>query len=455
MTKSNNVAHNIIPFLLVFLTIGSVNQWLNTKLGNTTIWWFFETIFLLAIYIYSFSFYAIEQHKVLVTKIKVILLWYYYKNRKNNQKLLGLLAFCNKIKNYNVTKINLPIPIILYLAYIIFAILYGVFKAEYYWDWKNLYNNSMLYLMPIVCYYFSYPSNLKRSCQIWIRYALIVFLFLLPIMQLECPAKFLFPFSFFILYWPYFNKKGKIICLIAFISVFLFGTMGSRSSVIRFLTSFIFSLFLLCKRFIHKYVFFFISISLILIPIVLFGLGVTGSFNIFKIGQYIDLNVSVESAYEEGETENLASDTRTFLYVEALSSAFDNEYWLLGNSLSQGYYSKWFANADEVEGRGMRYDIEVGILNIFTNLGLTGVLIYFSIFLYAIANVFIHSRNKSMYVLAMLISFRWMFSFLEEFMRFDLNMMFLWVEITMCCSPFFLNMNDNQFKNWMKNLLVK
>ena len=446
---------NWIPILLAFLTIASIGQWLNISLGNTTIWWIIETIFLFGTYLFAINFYYVESNRW--SNIKRMLIVYFYKAYKKRDKfnLIKSLLLYKIICKYKVENIKYPIPVLVYLFLILLSIITGIFKAEYYWDWKALYNNSLIYLLPLVFVFFSIPEMIKKACQSWIKFAIFSFGLFLPFMQLECPAKFLFPFAFFILFWPDYNKKGIALCAIAFIFVFLFGTLGSRSSVIRFLTSLIFSILFLFKKYIHKSFFVAISVFLISIPIILLTLGITGQFNIFKIGDYIDIDVSVESAYSEGKSENLSSDTRTFLYAETIESALDYDYWLWGNSMSQGYYSPYFAFADEVEGRGMRYASEVGILNIFTNLGIIGVISYFIIFLTSIFKVFLFSKNKSLYIVALLVSFRWLFSFLEEFTRFDLNTIFLWIELAMCNSPYFLKMSDNQFKNWSHNLLMK
>lgn len=448
-----NTLKKWIPFLFVILTIPSILQWLNYKLGNTTIWWFVETLFLLFTILYSVTYYSVSIFLFSKAKRRIKRFILLARQQKNYFLLIKLSQIWKKTRDVEIYPVKLPIPIIIYILLVIISIFCGIFKATYYWDWKILYSNAMYYLLPLTSLFFYIPENLKQASRQWVKFAMIAFWFLLPIMQLECPAKFLVPFSFFILYWPYYNKKGIIICIFAFIFVFAFGTLGSRSSIIRFIASFTLSLLVLYSQKISKYVLMTITTLLFLIPIIFFSLGISGQFNIFKIGDYIDLDVTVENAYEEGETENLSSDTRTFLYVETIQSAIEHNYLLWGNSMSQGYYSKAFAYADEVKGRGMRYACEVGILNVFINMGIIGVIAYMSIFLYTIVNVFINSRNKSLMILAILLSFRWFFSFIEEFSRYDLNMMFLWIEIAMCNSPYFLKMTDIQFKSWAKNLV--
>lgn len=444
-----------IPILFVLLTFPSIMQWLNVEIGSTTFWWTVESFFLLFTYIYSIYYFSVEHFYWRRTQKKLLLFSIYELKKKNYKLFFFLITLFKKNIVNKVEKLNIPLPIVLYIIYIIISIIHSCDKANYYWDWKNMFGNLMFYLIPVITIFFSNPTNFKRVCQKWISFAIIMFFPLLPLMQMECPGRFLAPFAFFIVFWSYYNKKGKILCAIALFSVFAFGSLGARSSILRFFASFIFSLFIIIKDKISKKILLFFSIFLLIIPIVFFILGVTGEFNIFKFGDYIDVDITVANSFEDGKTENLSVDTRTFLYVETLNSAIEHDYWLFGNSLSQGYYATMFAELDEVEGRGMRYSTEVCILNVFTNLGLIGVLLFFSVFVYTIINVFLHSNNKTLCILSLLLSFRWMFSFLEEFTRFDLNTIFLWIEFAICNSCYFLRMTDDQIKKWFRDLLIQ
>ena len=79
-----------------------------------------------------------------------------------------------------------------------------------------------------------------------------------------------------------------------------------------------------------------------------------------------------------------------------------------------------------------RQSCEVSILNIFNYFGLIGVTLYCFIFLQASFLAIYKSRNRIIPVIGLYISFRWLFAFIEDFSRFDLNYMFLWLMIGMC-----------------------
>ena len=57
-----------------------------------------------------------------------------------------------------------------------------------------------------------------------------------------------------------------------------------------------------------------------------------------------------------------------------------------------------------------------------------------------------------MYIIALYVSFRWAFAWMEDFTRFDLNNLYLWVILSMCYSPYFLQMTDGEFKLWAYNI---
>lgn len=70
-----------------------------------------------------------------------------------------------------------------------------------------------------------------------------------------------------------------------------------------------------------------------------FILGVTKIFNIFEIGE------------QNGNSNNEALvDTRTFIYVEAINSAINNNYLWQGCTPAHGYDSHFQVNLSEETG---------------------------------------------------------------------------------------------------------
>lgn len=406
----------LIPFLVIILTFPSIGQWLNVKIGETVYWW--------------------------ATNILLLLSFVYYKF-KNDKRIP-----------------KLPIPIKLFVAYVIISAIYGCFMTESYWDWKLLINNFMIYLMPLSFYYMVVPTNISTVTRKWCLFAVVAFWILLPVMQYEAPGKFMIPFSFLIIFWPFIKGKWRFIIFFFFLTVFIFGTLGARSSIIRYGVCVLSSICFVYPHIFKPKILKLFSFTLLLLPIILFILGVANIFNIFKIEEYLKLDnkeIEVQSAYgEKGETESLTADTRTFLYLETISSSIKHNYFIQGHSLARGYESPWFRGTDLTSyGRGERHASEVSILNVYTYMGIIGVLLYFGVFFGAVISAFRNSQNYMMYVIACIVAFRWTFAWLEDFTRFDLNNLFLWIMITMCYSPYFLKMSNRSFILWIRNIFIK
>ena len=193
-----------------------------------------------------------------------------------------------------------------------------------------------------------------------------------------------------------------------------------------------------------------------IVPFILFTLAAVGTFNVFKINEYLTTKTILEAKSANGSegTERLDADTRTFLYEETVKSAINNDYVFIGHSLARGYESNTFGFQD-FYGRGERYASEVSILNIFTYMGIVGVFLYFSIFLSATYKALYKSQNIYIKMLGIYLSFRWVYAWVEDFNRFDLNYLFLWITIAMCLSPQFRYMNNKEFEQWIRSLLSK
>lgn len=61
------------------------------------------------------------------------------------------------------------------------------------------------------------------------------------------------------------------------------------------------------------------------------------------------------------------------------------------------------------------------------------------------------SSNTISKILGLYISFRWVFSWVEDFNRFDIMNVMLWVVIALGYSVQFRSMNDSQLREWVKS----
>lgn len=324
----------------------------------------------------------------------------------------------------------------------------GFFLAEGYWDYKFLFLSGISY--SIIALLFIVGNNLG-SAKIIFKYS---FKFLFPLGFLLIPLTFIFneelyarimiPITLFILFIPYLNTKYKALIFIV-ILVSTATALGFRSNFIKILFSLLLLLFYYIK--INKFFIQIFNYSLYLIPIILIILALTGTFNVFE-GISKDKKYEFEIKKDGNELTN--SDTRTFLYVEVLNDINNKGNFLIGSGSTGGYQSKWFYDLGGAM-KGKRYNCEVGILNILMRFGLIGVFIYL-LLLFKVSYVAInHSSNYLAKMLGLFISFRFFYSFIEEYTQYDLNFYFFWLAIGLVSNNKFRSLNDEQIKKYLFN----
>ncbi|WP_167607493.1 hypothetical protein [Maribellus sediminis] len=399
----------IIPYLIITITLPSIAQWLNFDTNKLTAVWWTLYFFIILIFIKGRKVYSRGQ--------------------------------------------ALPREIRLFIYVVLAEAIYGIFISKGYWDFKTLIGNLFTYLLPLSFFVFSNPKILANTIHKWFRYALIAFFLFIPIMQPEAPAKYLIPIMFVVLFLKAIPARNKLIVLLFFSFIFIYGSLGARASVIKYSIALLMGISFYTGIYKRVSLLKITHFLMMLVPFLFLIYASLNIFNIFKLGDYISgiSDLEVKNSYNTSKTEKLGSDTRTFIYVEAFSSAIKNNYIIQGHSLARGYESVSFADTD-FYNRGERYDSEVSIINIFTHMGIIGVFLYFLIFFSASNKAINKSNNSYMKMLGIYVSFRWVFAWVEDFSRFDLNYLFLWIMIGMCFSISFRQMTDHEFEQWVKSL---
>lgn len=398
----------VFPYTILLISISSVLSWCSLPIGNTFLWWLLQSFIL-------FIFYKLKPQKYLISPIKIFLLY------------LG------------------------------FSVIYGaIFMAENYWDWKLLINNLIVFSLPLASLVFGNPIHLPQILKCWFRYAWIILILLMPFLSSDAYGRFLVPFTFLALFITRLNKKYVIFTIVAYLITITLGS-ASRSDMLKFSICLILGLSM-CFPFIWKKrkLVLSIAIAMMIAPVIFFTLGVSDIFNIFNIEEELGLEGKYELQTSGGEQYSALTDTRTFLYVEELQSAVNNDYLLLGRSIARGYDSISFGEGvDQAMGikRGERQSCETSILNVFNYFGIIGVVIYFIIFFRASFLAIYRSQNIFISVIGIYVAFRWFFAWIEDFSRFDLNYLFLWIFIGMCYSPVFRNMSNQDFKKWLYSII--
>lgn len=357
-------------------------------------------------------------------------------------------------KDKNVDKSMLFLK--LFLLWVLIAFVRGVIAADNYWEWKNLIRFSFTMLLPGIAFLATTPDFVSKIYSFWLKYGIwLIFLFI-PFMRVgDMYGAYLAPLMLLILVFPLLSHQWKIVVFLMTVMVFLGGT-DSRSNLIRFTMAAVlgglYYLPFLRKTILLKAM----HITFFILPLVLLTLALTNTFNIFKIKEYIHTNTVVKK--EGGKKEDLAADTRTFLYVENITSALRHDYVLQGRTPAKGYDSNAFGKAAKYKmgiGKMIRFSSEVSLLNIFTWYGLVGIVLYSLVFLVGTFLALYRSNNYFIKIIGVFVAFRWAYSFVEEFNRADIVMLSLWIMIGMCYSSYFRRMDIHELKMSVAKMVPK
>jgi hypothetical protein len=396
-----------LPWGIFLITLNSHGQTL--ALGNTTFWWIIQFI--------------------------VLILFFVIKSKYTNKSHTSQLFVLN-----------------IYLIYVVISFFRGMFIAEGYWDWKALIGNTMCLLIPMVAYSLSSKTLFQNLFKNYVYYVAPLFLIAQFFIGKDEFGFYLAPFSILLLFLPILSKKWKILCIVIAAYVIL-ADLSARSNVIKFIVPILFSFLYYFRKLVNIKHYEFFRLLLLALPFVLFSLGVLGIFNIFKPGGKNQTKIIEKKIDANGKLvkEDLASDTRTFIYVEVLQTALKYDSWVFGRSPARGNISAMFGSVD-MNNRGERNANEISITNYFTWLGLVGVLLIFLIFYQATYLAVNYSNNIFSKIIGLFIAFRWSYGWVEDINNFTIQYVFLWLVIGFCYSKSFREMNDAEMKNWVSGI---
>jgi len=408
---------NIYFLFFVLITILSVNSWTSFRVGNTFFWWGIQILFFITI----------------------------LSTRKN---------YFNKLHKKTI------LPVIFFLTWMLVCIVRGFFVAENYWEFKNIVNFSFNLLLGLVVPVFMNPVLNQFILKKWFKFVLPLFFVFILFIGENALGHYLAPIVVLSLVFPLLSKKWKIIVLFLTIYVVLMG-QSARGNIIKFTVAFSMGyLFFYFRGFLSNKLLNFVRLFLLIAPIILFVLGVLGVFNVFNMSDYIEGDYTT-NIVKNGEMveQKLTIDTRTFLYEEVIASSIKNDYIFLGRTPARGTDTAAFIHLyqdviDET-GKEERYSQEVSILNVFTWTGLVGVVLYFLVFFRASYLAIHKSNNLFIKIIGLFVAFRWMYAWVEDFSRFDMNNIILWMLISMCFSESFRSMNNTEMKLWVCGIFDK
>ena len=309
-------------------------------------------------------------------------------------------------------------------------------------------------MLPIVIFAATNKSIVQSSLFFYMKYMFPLFLLFIILLRPDAYGFYLIPIAFLLLFFPALTTRSKILLLVA-TTVVLVADLGARSSIIKFGVPLLIVIIYYLRNKIPSNIFEIMRLSLFILPLLFFSLGVSGIFNVFNMKEYIKKDITTTAIDNRGNMveQDMRTDTRTFIYEEVLESAIDNNYWLLGRTPARGNDSFTFGvYAYDLTGRNERLANEVGLANIFTWTGVVGVLLYTLIFFRASFLAVNRSKNTYVKLLGIYISFRWLFAWIEDISDVSLNYFMIMTMIGLCFSYSFRNMTDNEVIVWVRGV---
>ncbi|WP_159522015.1 hypothetical protein [Sunxiuqinia indica] len=405
-----------IPLTMLPIAVTSIKLYSTIPLGNTLIWWGVQALVLLVFFL----------------DVR------YSRRQLEDSSLIRSLKW--------------------YLLWNVFSIIRGVFVAEIYWDYKGLADVGMALLIPVIAYLALDKEKVQDILSFYLKYVLLLLVFFIPFLPTGAWGWYLFPISFLMIFFPALPLKGKaLVLIVTLIAIFI--DLGARSHAIKYSMPIV---LLLAFYTIRKFpmsikIMRFVRAAFLIAPFVFLFLAVTGTFEIFKMDQYIEGDYVETSVNRQGEVEeeDLTADTRTGLYEEVIVSALKNDYWLIGRSPARGNDTKLFESLEETTGRKERLANEVAVLNVFTWTGVVGVVLFFLVFYQSSFLAINRSNNIYVKMVGVFIAFRWFYAWVEDYNGFNMNNLVIWMMIGVCFSSSFRKMSDSEVKLWVWGIFSK
>lgn len=362
--------------------------------------------------------------------------------------------------NVLYAKITYILPTV-YFVWTFIEIIRGCTMLDSYWV-TNQFIHGVFDVMPLVVIFpFFSPYIYIRVFQPLNRFIVIFSIILAG----WCIPMYAYPYflvPFFYLYSCFISKiPRRWFWITLILTLIVCAQIDNRSSFVKAFLSFCILILSSLPQKIRRIAidtshWFFYSIGFILL-----WLGLSGRYNVFDSSYFKEKDYTV--VYSVGndttkENNSYSTDTRTFIYVETITTALDYDCVWTGRSPAHGYISPWFTPEGPVEpGRDPqeRHASEVALLNTFTWLGLVGVILLTLVFIQGTSLALYASNNKYVKCIAVWCAFQWLFSWIENINEFHLMDIMIYCCLAICYSPKFRQMSDLSFEAFFKSLFEK
>lgn len=256
-----------------------------------------------------------------------------------------------------------------------------------------------------------------------------------------------------ILFIPYIKKKWKVV-IIAFSILSFFYSFESRSNLLNISFVCVLLLFHFYNSEKKKKILKAARIVFVFLPIIFVLSAILGNFNIFSFGDEFKDSYSLKRS--DGTKISLSNDSRTGIYIDALSGIVDNNAYIFG--LSAAGYNKTSLKDVELDNneeyyKNGRLGSESGMLEYLLRGGFVFVLIITLIHYYASKYALYDSNNNLCNLLGVYIAFRYMFLFIEAQPGLDLSNISTFIIIGLCLSGNFRRLSDEEIKYHLKRII--
>ena len=412
--------YKALPLLVLAITIFSVQQWVDITVTSTFISWALD--FLVIFIILKFKFHI--------------------NSRIAEQYLSAIDARL----------------LLFYFIWLLFNSIRGAFIAENYWEYKQLITGMLSLSLPVFVYIYSVPSILNATLKYWFKYAFVIFIVIIPFLGTDAYHFYLGPIFLAGCFIPILPKKWKII-IGGLLIIMLFIDFGARSQIIKSAVVLLIAVGICFRKIIPNVILQVVHWACYILPVVLLYLGISGKFNVFEDmasneGKYTQTKIVDGEVVEE----DLSADTRTFIYEEVITSAVTHGYAIWGRTPARGNDSMAFGafTSEELKtGKYERHSNELCHTNVFTWLGLIGVILYSLIYLRSSYLAVYKSNSIYLKFIGCFIAFRWAYGWIEDFNNFSIMNISLWMIITIGLSRDFRGMTNSDFQNFIKNIFTK
>ena len=306
--------------------------------------------------------------------------------------------------------------------------------------WLSLFGNDQFFFMLIVPL-FMLIGTLEDSVKILYKYFYI--LLLIGVWGIIFGINILSKSIYIgIIFFPYVNKRYKMLILITVIMAILasfYQAETSRTMIVGLLLS-IFAYIMVYKLHYHnllkKY-----ALCIILIP------GIYCIMMLF-IPEFSIIEIILDFISTQNVDSDMTTDTRSFLFWELASDMDANNSWIFGKGAYSQYYSLYF---DEV-GADSKYRIasEVTFLTLILRSGLLYVAIYYCLIGQVVWKALCYSNNHFIKMCAVMCA-TWCFITYFSYMNgFNFIYVAFFILLGCCSSTKWLNKSDAEITSIFK-----